>query len=96
MTSNECAWTALLPVRAAAPSLRGRTDCAIAVIGAGLVGLAAARHIAELSPHDDVVVLDAEEVGAGSAGRNSGFAIDVPLSHAMGAKTRSAASNRPR
>ncbi|MCA0241654.1 MAG: FAD-binding oxidoreductase [Proteobacteria bacterium] len=81
-----CAWTALLPPRAATPPLAGRVDCAVAVIGAGLVGLAAARRLAELAPADPVVVLDAGEVGEGSAGRNSGFTIDVPLSHAMHAK----------
>lgn len=81
-----CAWTALLPERTATAPLTGPVDCAVAVIGAGLVGLAAARRLAELSPGDPVVVLDAGRVGDGAAGRNSGFTIDVPLSHAMHAK----------
>lgn len=84
--SLRCAWTALLPERNPTAPLRGQVDCAVAVIGAGLVGLAAARRLAELAPGDPVVVLDAGRVGDGAAGRNSGFAIDVPLSHAMHAK----------
>ena len=81
-----CGWTALLPPRRPRPALSGHVDCRVAVVGAGLVGLAAARRLAELVPGDAVVVLDAAQVGEGSAGRNSGFAIDVPLSHAMDAQ----------
>lgn len=81
-----CAWSAQLPERKPTPPLGENADCAVAVVGAGLVGLAAARRLAELMPGDPVVVLDAGRVGDGAAGRNSGFAIDVPLSHAMHAR----------
>ncbi|MGH6874435.1 MAG: NAD(P)/FAD-dependent oxidoreductase, partial [Aestuariivirgaceae bacterium] len=53
-----------------------RTD--YAVVGAGLAGLAAARRLAELKPQARVVLLDAQQVGDCSSGRNSGFIIDLP------------------
>lgn len=55
-----------------------------AIVGAGLTGLAAARQLALHYPDDEVVLIEAQEVGYGSAGRNAGFAIDVP--HDIGAK----------
>lgn len=48
------------------------------VIGAGFTGLAAARRLAELNPHDSVALVDAKPVGWGASGRNSGFVIDLP------------------
>jgi len=48
------------------------------VVGAGYTGLAAARRLAELRPHDRVLVVDASVAGEGSAGRNSGFLINLP------------------
>ena len=89
--SNEsetiCAWAALLPPRQPSLPLSGPKDCAVAVVGAGLVGLAAARRLTELCPGDRIVVLDAGSVGEGAAGRNSGYTIDAPLPHSMTAKT---------
>ena len=49
------------------------------VVGAGYVGLAAARRIAELRPDHSVLLLDADEIGEGSSGRNAGFAVSVPF-----------------
>lgn len=48
------------------------------IVGAGFAGLSAARRLAQLRPGERVVVLDAQEVAKGAAGRNSGFMIDVP------------------
>ncbi len=48
------------------------------IIGAGFAGLSAARRLLERCPDDKVVVLDASELAKGTAGRNSGFMIDVP------------------
>ena len=48
------------------------------IIGAGFAGLSAARRVLQLHPKDRVVVLDAQQVAMGPAGRNSGYMIDVP------------------
>lgn len=48
------------------------------VIGAGYAGLAAVQRLAELHPGARIVLLEASRVGAGPAGRNSGFMIDLP------------------
>ena len=49
-----------------------------AIVGAGFTGLSAAHRIATRNPGDTVVVLDAQPLGWGAAGRNSGFMIDLP------------------
>lgn len=71
-------WSALLPARAPKPSLRGDVIADFVVIGAGFAGLGAARRLAELQPDAKIVVLDGQQLGEGSSGRNSGFAIDLP------------------
>jgi glycine/D-amino acid oxidase-like deaminating enzyme len=53
------------------------------VLGAGFTGLAAARQLALHYPDDQVILLEAQQVGFGASGRNSGFAIDLP--HDIGA-----------
>lgn len=62
------------PVRA----LDGDVTAEWLVIGAGFAGLSAARRLIERRPGERIVILDAQEVARGSAGRNSGFMIDVP------------------
>ena len=74
-----CGWQALLPPRRQMPPLRGTVAADVAVIGAGYTGLAAARTWAELRPCDRVVVLEADAVGDGSPGRNSGFMLEITL-----------------
>jgi len=54
------------------PTLKGRQRCRVAVIGAGLAGVATAIGLIERGMRD-VVVLDADEPGAGASGRNGGF-----------------------
>lgn len=75
-------WTAILPPRRAKASLEGREIFDWAVLGAGFTGLAAARRLAALRPDDRIAVIDADVVGEGASGRNSGFAIDH--AHALG------------
>jgi glycine/D-amino acid oxidase-like deaminating enzyme len=53
------------------------------VIGAGFTGLAAARQLALNFPDDEIVLVEGQEVGYGTSGRNAGFAIDLP--HDIGA-----------
>lgn len=77
-------WNALLPARLphTQPPLSRSFD--VIVIGAGFTGLAAARRVAELRPEATVLVIDATTVGNGSAGRNSGFLINLPHNTGMG------------
>lgn len=72
-----CGWYTLLPPPPPPRRLTGavRVDCA--VVGAGFTGLAAARRLATLRPEWRVALVDAERVGFGASGRNSGFVVDV-------------------
>ena len=74
-------WSAILPPRTPRPAPQGDVLADWLVLGAGFAGLAAARRLAELRPHAHIVVVDAGTVGNNASGRNSGFAIDVPVSY---------------
>ena len=54
-----------------------------AIIGSGFTGVAAARRLAELNPDEEILLLDANLVGEGSSGRNSGFLISTPHNQSM-------------
>lgn len=71
-------WNSILPPAAPLPMLHAEVDCDIAIVGAGFAGLSAARHLRLADPALSVVVLDAGRVAESSAGRNSGFMIDLP------------------
>ncbi len=71
-------WEALAPRRFPARALEGGQSADWLIVGAGFGGLSAARRLRQLRPQDRIVVLDAQEVAIGAAGRNSGFMIDVP------------------
>jgi len=77
-------WFHTSPSRTPRPEHVGQKKARWGIVGAGLTGLAAARQLALNFPEDEVVLIEAQEVGYGSAGRNAGFAIDVP--HDIGAK----------
>ena len=53
------------------------------VVGAGVTGLAAARRLAEHLLDKQVVLVEAERIGSGTSGRNSGFLLHCNF---MGAK----------
>ncbi|MCY1273555.1 Gamma-glutamylputrescine oxidoreductase [compost metagenome] len=78
-----CGWFHLSQPRQAKPSHSGNTNARWVVVGAGFTGLAAARQLALHFPDDEIVLIEAQEVGFGSSGRNAGFAIDLP--HDIGA-----------
>lgn len=78
-----CGWFHLSKNRPARPAHVGHTRARWAVVGAGFTGLAVARQLALNFPDDDVVLVEAQQVGYGASGRNSGFAIDLP--HDLGA-----------
>jgi glycine/D-amino acid oxidase-like deaminating enzyme len=57
------------------PALTGARTADVVV---GFAGLSAARRLLQLDPELKVTVLDALDIAVGSAGRNSGFMIDLP------------------
>lgn len=77
-----------MPLRA----LDGNVVADWMIVGAGFAGLSAARRLLQLRPDDRIVVVDAGEVGKGTAGRNSGFMIDVPHNLASGEYSSTSAS----
>lgn len=78
-----CGWFHLSKPHQPKPSHSGDSKARWVVIGAGFTGLAAARQLALNFPNDEIVLIEAQEVGFGSSGRNAGFAIDLP--HDIGA-----------
>jgi len=79
-----CGWYHTSPPRTPKPAHNGTSRVPWVVLGAGYTGLAAARQLALNFPDDEIILVDAQTVGFGSAGRNAGFAIDLP--HDVGAK----------
>ena len=75
---DACGWTALLPPLPAAQRLQGIEHADCAVVGAGFTGLAVARRLATLRPEWRIALIDAQRVGGGASGRNSGFVVDLP------------------
>ena len=75
---SPAAWNALLPPLPSVEPLVQSTTADVAVIGAGIAGLSAARRLAQQDPSANIVVLDAGRLAGGPAGRNSGFMIDLP------------------
>lgn len=80
-TFNKSLWSALTPSAATYSSLAGEHDVDVLVIGGGLLGLSTAFHLAEGGSR--VMVLEADEVGFGASGRNTGFVVPS-LSTALG------------
>ncbi|MGL4636711.1 MAG: NAD(P)/FAD-dependent oxidoreductase [Beijerinckiaceae bacterium] len=66
-------WQATAAPAVTAPALQGKEQAEIVIIGAGYTGLSTALHLAEMGR--DVVVVEAEEPGAGGSGRNGGQVI---------------------
>lgn len=73
-----CGWSARLPDMPPAVRLAGVKSVDWVVLGAGFMGLAAARQLAWHRPGDHILLIDALRVGQGTSGRNSGFVIDLP------------------
>lgn len=78
-----CGWFHLSKSRQVKPAHTGNSEAPWVVVGAGFTGLATARQLALNFPNDEVVLIEAQEIGFGSSGRNAGFAIDLP--HDIGA-----------
>ncbi|MEP3245237.1 MAG: FAD-binding oxidoreductase [Sneathiella sp.] len=75
-----CNWPTTTPPLHGRNMLAGNHDCDALVIGAGFTGIAIARKLSEINPLSRICLLDAESVGEGSSGRNSGFVLE----HAFG------------
>lgn len=69
-------WETLTPTTAT--RFEGERDFDFVVIGGGITGLCAARRLAELAPNASVALVEADRIGRSTAGRNSGFFIDLP------------------
>lgn len=71
-------WYNILPPAPPARRVSGQRGFDYVVVGAGFAGLAAARRLAEQLPETEIALIEAERVGYGASGRNSGFVIDLP------------------
>ncbi|HMJ37570.1 MAG TPA: FAD-binding oxidoreductase [Baekduia sp.] len=76
-------WLDDLPERAGDPPLSGSTTADLCIVGGGFTGLWAALHAKADDPSRDVVLLEADRIGAGASGRNGGFAV-ASLTHGLG------------
>jgi len=59
------------------PPLETSLSVDVAIIGGGFTGLATAHELKRADPQLKVVVLEAQEIGYGSSGRNGSFAMTV-------------------
>ncbi|WP_170479778.1 NAD(P)/FAD-dependent oxidoreductase [Ruegeria arenilitoris] len=71
-------WNAILQPRNILPQLQNNISADITIVGGGFAGLSAARRLHQLDPSLKIVLLEAGRFADGSAGRNSGFMIDLP------------------
>jgi glycine/D-amino acid oxidase-like deaminating enzyme len=72
-TNGRTLWSAVSPPPPPAPALAGELRADVAVVGAGILGLSLALHLAEAGVR--VALLEAGEIGAGASGRNTGFVV---------------------
>ncbi len=73
--TDDHGWSELLSARTKNSALTGKHRVPWLVIGAGITGLCAARELATLHPDENIILVDAREIGQGASGRNSGFAV---------------------
>lgn len=72
------AWNVLLGAQPEYGALESSETADFVIIGGGFAGLSAARRLSQLHPDATIVVLEAGRIADSSAGRNSGFMIDLP------------------
>lgn len=75
-----CDWPRTVIKTCAPVSLQGEQTCDAVIIGAGFTGISIARRLYDLNPNLNICIVEAETVGVGSSGRNSGFVLE----HALG------------
>ncbi|PMS37772.1 glycine/D-amino acid oxidase-like deaminating enzyme [Trinickia symbiotica] len=71
-------WWESLPPPGCAETVSSEYEYDWVVIGGGITGLCAARRLAELAPGASVALVEADRIGRTTAGRNSGFFVDLP------------------
>lgn len=71
-------WNAILPLQETLPVLEQNLSADITIVGGGFAGLSTARRLHQLDPSLKIALLEAGRFADGSAGRNSGFMIDLP------------------
>ena len=59
------------------PTVTGRHDVDVAIVGGGYTGLWTAYHLLEADPSLRVAVIEREVIGFGASGRNGGFAMTL-------------------
>ena len=78
-------WAKTAPPPPETPTLSGKVDADVAVVGGGYTGLSTALHLAEAGK--SVVLQEAEEIGWGASGRNGGIVfaswLNVPPEKAI-------------
>lgn len=72
------AWNAILGPQPDPVPLEADRTADVVVIGGGFAGLSAARRLLQIDAKLNVVLLEAGRLAESSAGRNSGFMIDLP------------------
>ena len=76
---NSCSWVNDLSPRNKTEILKSNLFCEWLIIGAGFTGLSAARKLAQLYPHQKILLVDAQLAGEGASSRNSGYLVDTTL-----------------
>ncbi|MCX8953736.1 FAD-binding oxidoreductase [Ruegeria sp. NA] len=71
-------WNAILPPQTPLAVLERNLTADITIVGGGFAGLSAARRLHQLDSSLKIVLLEADRFAESSAGRNSGFMIDLP------------------
>lgn len=71
-------WWETLPGAAPARTVSSEHRFDWVVVGGGITGLCAARRLAELAPGASIALVEADRIGRTTAGRNSGFFVDLP------------------
>ncbi|GAA3713872.1 FAD-binding oxidoreductase [Oceanisphaera sediminis] len=83
-------WNQILPSAKHYPQLKEDIQAEWVVVGGGFAGIAAARRLSQLTGNDRIVLLEANRLAEGPAGRNSGFMIDLP--HELNSETYAGAA----
>ncbi|KAB0661204.1 NAD(P)/FAD-dependent oxidoreductase [Burkholderia diffusa] len=71
-------WWESLPPATDARTVASESRFDWVVVGGGITGLCAARRLAELAPGASIALVEADRIGRTTAGRNSGFFVDLP------------------